>query len=93
MYIVGLMSGTSLDGIDAALVRVKNSGLKTVVEMIAFITYPFPKDVEEAVAFALLANETYHGNASNVPNATGAKNAVVLGNVSFPTSDHFFRRK
>ena len=36
------------------------------------------------IAFAVLANETYYRNPSNVPSATGAKNSVVLGNVTFP---------
>lgn len=53
----------------------------------------YSSEAKEAVAFALLANETYHGNASNVPNATGAKNAVVLGNVTFPTSDHWIKKR
>ncbi|MFF2586285.1 anhydro-N-acetylmuramic acid kinase AnmK [Peribacillus butanolivorans] len=53
MYIVGLMSGTSLDGIDAALVRVNNTGLKTEIEMIEFITYPFPKDIEKEIMQSL----------------------------------------
>ncbi|MFB7641326.1 anhydro-N-acetylmuramic acid kinase AnmK [Peribacillus butanolivorans] len=53
MYIVGLMSGTSLDGIDAALVRVDNTGLKTEIEMIEFITYPFPKDIEKEIMQSL----------------------------------------
>lgn len=39
---------------------------------------------KEAVAFAILANETYHRNPSNVPSATGAKQSVVLGNITFP---------
>ncbi|EJS70127.1 anhydro-N-acetylmuramic acid kinase AnmK [Bacillus cereus] len=53
MYIVGLMSGTSLDGIDAALVRVNNYGVRTEIDMIEFITYPFPKDVEEEIIQSL----------------------------------------
>lgn len=39
---------------------------------------------KEAIAFAILANETYHHNPSNVPSATGAKQAVLLGNITFP---------
>ncbi|MFD9626661.1 anhydro-N-acetylmuramic acid kinase AnmK [Peribacillus muralis] len=53
MYIVGLMSGTSLDGIDAALVRVNGSGLKTEMEPIEFITSPFPEDVEKEIIQSL----------------------------------------
>jgi len=35
------------------------------------------------VAFALLAWLTWNGRVGNVPAATGAKRAVVLGKVSF----------
>ncbi|MDR4508216.1 MAG: anhydro-N-acetylmuramic acid kinase [Candidatus Brocadiaceae bacterium] len=37
--------------------------------------------VKEALAFAILANETISGNANNVPHATGAKEAVVMGKI------------
>lgn len=39
---------------------------------------------KEAIAFALLANETINGNGSNVPNATGAQENVILGNITLP---------
>jgi anhydro-N-acetylmuramic acid kinase len=37
---------------------------------------------KEAVAFAVLANETIHGSVGNVPSVTGAATAVVLGKIS-----------
>src|SRR5262249_25922189 len=40
--IVGLMSGTSADGIDAVLLDVKGSGGKTRLKQLAFASYPFP---------------------------------------------------
>lgn len=39
-------------------------------------------DAKEAVAFAVLAYESSHHRASNVPKATGAKRSVVLGKVT-----------
>ncbi len=47
--VVGLMSGTSLDGIDAALVEVRGHGAEAKVRLVRFLTLPFPPGVREAV--------------------------------------------
>ena len=41
-------------------------------------------DAKEAIAFAILANETLHGNAGNLPSATGASVRKVLGKFVCP---------
>ncbi|MFQ5709073.1 MAG: anhydro-N-acetylmuramic acid kinase [bacterium] len=46
-HAVGLISGTSLDGVDAALVRIKNHGLATELELLHFITMPYPAPLKE----------------------------------------------
>ncbi len=45
--------------------------------------FGMPAGAKEAAAFALLAWETWHGMPGNVPAATGAKGAVVLGQVTY----------
>jgi len=42
-----------------------------------------PTAAKEAVGFAILANETLHLHAGNVPTATGAHHPVVLGKVAY----------
>lgn len=44
----------------------------------------YSSDAKEAIAFVILGNETMHHQFSNVPKATGAKQKVILGNVTYP---------
>lgn len=48
-YVIGIMSGTSVDGIDVGLVKIKGHGLKSSVELIAFENYPFSNEVREQI--------------------------------------------
>ncbi|MGI8484618.1 MAG: anhydro-N-acetylmuramic acid kinase [Thermomicrobiales bacterium] len=42
---VGLISGTSVDGIDAALVEINGHAQEAKLTLLAFMTYPYPDDV------------------------------------------------
>ncbi|MBC7913233.1 MAG: anhydro-N-acetylmuramic acid kinase [Pyrinomonadaceae bacterium] len=45
--IIGLMSGTSLDGLDIALCKISGSGLQTRVEVLEFETAPYAEEFKD----------------------------------------------
>ncbi|MBV8902034.1 MAG: anhydro-N-acetylmuramic acid kinase [Acidobacteriia bacterium] len=45
-------------------------------------------DAKEAIAFAVLAHESWHQRPANVPSATGARHPVVLGSITPGTRKH-----
>lgn len=47
--LIGLMSGTSLDGLDVALCRFQGRGLKTKCQLEAFDTVPYPEVVKTKI--------------------------------------------
>jgi anhydro-N-acetylmuramic acid kinase len=47
--VVGLMSGTSRDGIDAVLVKITGSGRETKVELINFICVPYHEEIRSGL--------------------------------------------
>jgi anhydro-N-acetylmuramic acid kinase len=49
MKVIGLMSGTSVDGIDAALVEITGTTLDLRVELLAGATYPYPDQIRSQI--------------------------------------------
>ncbi|CUS94980.1 Uncharacterised protein family (UPF0075) [Candidatus Kryptonium thompsonii] len=45
--VVGLMSGTSADGVDVAVVEVLNAGRQTKVKTIGWKTFPFDEGLKK----------------------------------------------
>jgi anhydro-N-acetylmuramic acid kinase len=52
-----------------------------VGELLTHEDFGIANAAKEALAFAILAHETLRGQPSNVPSATGARRAVVLGKI------------
>ncbi len=49
MRIIGLMSGTSVDGIDAALVEIEGSGTDITTHLLQAETYPYPDELRSQI--------------------------------------------
>ncbi|MCC5628868.1 anhydro-N-acetylmuramic acid kinase [Nostoc sphaeroides CHAB 2801] len=47
--VIGLISGTSVDGIDAALVEISGTELDLKIELLAGATYPYPAELRERI--------------------------------------------
>jgi anhydro-N-acetylmuramic acid kinase len=45
--------------------------------------FAVPIDAKEALAFAILAHETFHQRPCNLPSATGATKPAILGKISY----------
>ncbi|NIP30538.1 MAG: anhydro-N-acetylmuramic acid kinase [Candidatus Dadabacteria bacterium] len=50
-FVIGLMSGTSMDGIDAVLIKITGSGQKTEVEIISFNTFDYSKEIKKKLEY------------------------------------------
>ena len=53
------------------------------IEIYPSSTFAVPTDAKEALAFAILAYETFHQRPSNLPSATGARKPAILGKISY----------
>ena len=56
---------------------------KPNIEVFASDEFGVRTDAKEAVAFAVLAYETFHQRPSNLPSATGARHPAILGKISY----------
>ncbi len=86
MLAIGLMSGTSLDGIDAALLRIFPRGNSYSIELLSFVTVPFEEEVMTSLRQALPPNAGSAEHLTHLHRALGTAFAraarVVAGALS-----------
>jgi len=90
-FVAPLMRGAAVDYVvsgggarNATLMAMLNARLGPLgCEFAASAEFGMPVEAKEAAAFALLAWYTWHRLPANVPAATGAERAVVLGQVTY----------
>jgi len=90
-FVAPLLRGAPVDFVvsgggarNATLMAMLAARLQPLVcELAATGDFGLPVEAKEAAAFALLAWYTWHRLPANVPAATGAKRAVVLGQVTY----------
>ena len=76
--ILGLMSGTSLDGLDIALCEFEGSGLSTKFQLKQFVSLPYSSEFKEGIQ-AVFAKEQIHFPSLSTLNAEiGIKHAELI---------------
>ena len=76
--ILGLMSGTSLDGLDIALCEFEGSGLGTKFQLKHFVSLPYSTEFKESIQ-AVFAKEQVHFPSLSTLNAEiGIKHAELI---------------
>ena len=53
------------------------------IKVLPSFRFGVPVDAKEALAFAILAYETFHQRPSSLPSATGARGPAILGKISY----------
>lgn len=71
MRVIGLISGTSVDGIDAALVELAGTTHDLSVQLINGATYPYPPDLRDTIL------EVCHGKALSVEQLAQLDDAIA----------------
>ncbi|MEB2310074.1 MAG: anhydro-N-acetylmuramic acid kinase [Candidatus Brocadiaceae bacterium] len=67
---------------NATLIKFLTQYLPSTMKIYPISDFGIASNAKEALAFAILANETISGNPNNIPSVTGAKEAVIMGKIT-----------
>jgi anhydro-N-acetylmuramic acid kinase len=89
--VIGIMSGTSLDGIDVALVEIEGNSTFTKLDLIGFLEYPFPKGVKNMLLKNSIKETSNVEDLSQlnflIPNVYFEAINTLCENLNFPLTD------
>jgi len=74
---------SSVVGAQYAASPIAKASTPSPIEVLPSTNCNTPTDAKEALAFAVLAYETFHQRPSNIPTATGARLPAILGKISY----------
>ena len=66
---------------NSTLLKFLRQYLEPTIQMHSIDKFGISPNAKEALAFAILANEAISGNPNNIPSATGAREAVIMGKI------------
>ena len=82
MIVIGLMSGTSVDGIDAALVEIKGKELDLEVNLLSGQTFPIPQILRQKILSVCEGASLPMGELAELDDAIAAQFALAAANVT-----------
>ncbi|MBK8945131.1 MAG: anhydro-N-acetylmuramic acid kinase [Ignavibacteriae bacterium] len=89
-YVIGIMSGTSLDGVDVALVEIERNSIFTKINLIGFLEYPFPMGLKDTLLKNSLKESSNVEDISQLnfllPNIYFSAIQSLCKNINFPIS-------
>jgi anhydro-N-acetylmuramic acid kinase len=76
--IIGLMSGTSMDGLDVALCRISGSGLSTKLSLVKFVTVPYTPETKARISEVFARPQVDFVKLSNLNAWIGRLHASIV---------------
>lgn len=81
MIVIGLMSGTSVDGIDTAIVNIEGQGLDLKVELLVGQTFPYSDSLREEILQVCAGKPLSMQDLCHLDNAIASEFAQAVKNI------------